>query len=417
MTTKLSFLQEARDGGWKTLVAALVGVMLGITALPFFTLGVFSQPIADDFGWSRADVQVGLSFQMAGTVVIAWLAGAMIDRVGARKVALFSQVGLGLAFLLLANQNGDPLMWKASWFLLALLGIGTAPLSWSRGVIDWFDKGRGLALGLALSGSGITAAVAPPAIDWIVAAHGWRAGYLALSAVMFIVGVPVTLMLFRARPVAAVAVAGQQRNAAPVAGLSFGEALRGYRFWLILFGFSATHFTISGLIPNLIPLLKAVGIEQAALYTGMLGGAVIVGRLATGYLIDRFWAPLVAALLLSLPAMACALLWSGVAPGVAVVLIGLAGGAEFDLIGYLCARYFGMRSYGRIYSWLWAGFAIATGAGAYVFASLIDNDGGRETALGIGVFLILGGAAAMLLLGRYPRWDAAAAADPPPAAR
>lgn len=398
------FLQESRGGGWKMLVAALVGVMLGITALPFYSLGVLSQPIADDFGWTRADVQSGLGFQMAGTVVIAWAAGLMIDRVGARKVALSSQAGLAVAFFILANQTGDLAAWRASWFMLALLGIGTAPLTWSRGVVDWFDGSRGMALGIALSGSGITAAVAPPLLDAIVTARGWRAGYLAMSAMMLFVGLPLTWLLFRTR-------ADQKGggtpdgNGMPVSGLKFRQALGGYRFWLILIGFSATHFTISGLIPNLVPILQAAGVAQAALYSGFLGVAIIVGRLVTGVLVDRIWAPLVTAILLALPAAACLLLWNGIAPAAAAILIGLAAGAEFDLIAFLCARYFGMRSYGRIYSWLWTGFAIATGLGAYVFARIIDAGEGHRLALLLGAILILAGAGAMLLLGRYPRWD------------
>lgn len=402
MVERDGFLAEARRGGWRILLAALLGVMLGITALPFYTLGVFSQPIAADFGWTRAEVQSGFAFQMMGTVLVAWAAGWMTDRFGARPVALVSQLGLAAAFLLFAIQPGDLVTWRISWLLLAVLAIGTSPLTWSRGIMDWFDKGRGMALGIALSGSGITAALAPPVLNAIIASHGWREGYLFLGGLIVGVGVPLTWLLFRGRSRTAARAVTSHAAPGVASGVGFAQALAGYRFWLLLIAVGATHFTISGIIPNVGPILEKIGVREVAWYSSLLGVSVMVGRIVTGALIDRFWAPAVAAILLMLPGLACLLLWQGQAPALAAVMIGLAAGAEFDLIAFLCARYFGMRSYGRIYAWLWAGFAIATGAGAYVFASLVEASGGHAPALLIGAAVIFAGASSLLLLGRYP---------------
>jgi MFS family permease len=143
MTGADGFLAECRAGGGRIIVAALVGVGLGLSALPFYTLGVFAQPLSQAFHWPRALVQSGIIFSMLGTVCVAGLAGWLIDRIGVRRVALTSQLGLAAGFCLLAAQNGSPTLWHASWFLLAVLGIGTTPLTWSRGIAEWFVQARG----------------------------------------------------------------------------------------------------------------------------------------------------------------------------------------------------------------------------------------------------------------------------------
>lgn len=403
------FLEEAFSGGWKMLLAGVIGMMLGISALPFYTLGVFAQPVADDFGWSRTMVFSGFSFQMAGTVMVAWLAGWMIDRYSVRKIALLSQTGLALAFLLLAMQNGSLWLWQLNWFMLALLGIGTSPMSWSRGIVERFESGRGLALGIALSGSGITAFAGPPLIEAIIEAYGWRAGYYALAGAITLVGIPSTWFLFQAS--GQKETDGGAKAANPLTGLSFKQALFTRQFWLILAAFCTITFAVSGTIPNLVPIMQTMGIEQAAYYVSLIGIAIIFSRLVSGFLIDRFWAPGVAATLVLIAAGACALLSQGIAPAFAVIALGVAAGAEFDLIAFLCVRYFGMRAYGRIYAWLWAGFAIATGLGSLTIAYFVETGLGSSGVMLAVVGALVTAAAALLALGRYPdpdQWETAA---------
>lgn len=406
MNHSKGFLGEAFSGGWRILLAGVIGMALGISALPFYTLGVFAQPVADDFAWSRTMVVSGLSFQMVGTVLVAWLAGWMIDRYSVRKIALFSQAGLALAFFLLALQNGSLWLWQLNWFMLALLGIGTSPMSWSRGIVEKFESGRGLALGIALSGSGITAFAGPPLIETIIEAYGWRAGYFALAGAITLVGIPSTWFLFR--------ISAQQNAGSPakttslLTGLSFRQALSTRHFWLILLAFCTITFAISGTIPNLVPIMQTMGIRQAAYYVSLIGIAIIFSRLISGYLIDRFWAPGVAATLVLIAAGACGLLSQGIAPAFAVIAIGVAAGTEFDLIAFLCVRYFGMRAYGRIYSWLWAGFALATGMGSITIAYFVETGLGPAGVMLAVVGALVIAAAALLALGRYPdprEWD------------
>src|SRR5690606_21045737 len=105
--------------------------------------------------------------------------GWLTDRYGVRKIALASQIGLGLGLALLAATPGSLWFWYASWFVMSVIGLGTSPITWTRGIAGWFDAGRGLALALALAGSGIVALVAPVTTALLIEAVGWRLSYLA----------------------------------------------------------------------------------------------------------------------------------------------------------------------------------------------------------------------------------------------
>jgi MFS family permease len=395
-----------RDRAWRVVLAAWLGVAMGLTALPFYTLGIFAKPLALEFGWSRSVIQSGLTFSMIGVMCSAWAAGWLIDRFGVRPVALVSQLGLALGFLGLAAQTGSSALWQANWFFFAMLGVGTTPLTWTRGIASWFDKQRGLALGIALSGTGVTALVAPPLINAIVGSLGWRAGYIAIAAAIVVLAVPTVWLLFREKPKAAPAADGSSPQGE---GLTLAQALRTRHFWLILVGFWAICATVAGLIPNLVPMLTDSGLSmaEAASYASLLGLNVMAGRLVSGWLLDRFWGPLVALILLMPPALACLLLSAQQWPGLAVMLIGLAAGAEFDLIAYLCLRYFGTRNFGQIYAWQWTSFSLAAGAGPVAFGLIFDLTGSYQRALVAAALLLVAGPVLLLALGRYPTaWPA-----------
>lgn len=394
-----------RDRAWQIVLAATIGCAFSLTALPFYTLGMVAKPISEEFGWGRAVAQSGIAFSSLGVLCSAWLAGALIDRFGVRRVALASQAGLALGFVGFALQPGSETFWYANWFLLAVMGIGTTPITWSRGIAAWFDRRRGMALGLGLMGTGITAFAAPPLMTAIVASHGWRTGYAAIAAAILLVALPATWFLFRERAkVRDDSAAARAAAAAEAEGLTLGEALGGYRYWVIIAAFFLVSGAATGLIANLVPLLTDGGMSaaDAAGYASLLGAFVVVGRLSAGWLLDRLWAPIVALLVLAPTAISCLLLQAGAMPALAVAMIGLAGGAEFDLIAYLCVKYFGMRHYGKIYAWQWASFTAAAGIGPLAFGRIFDASGSYAAALTVSAAAMLAGPLLLFTLGRYP---------------
>jgi predicted MFS family arabinose efflux permease len=392
-----------RDRAWRVVLAAGIGCALGLTALPFYTIGVFAQPLTDEFGWSRAVVQAAVSCALLGVLCSAWAAGWLIDRIGVRRVALGSQIGLALCFLALPFQTGNPWLWYANWFIMAILGVGTTPLSWSRGIGGWFDKQRGLALGLALTGTGVTAFAAPLVLTPLIAAQGWRFAYAAIGLAILVVALPIVWAFFRERPV----VQNDAHQPLSAHGLTLRQAVHGRQFWLILVSFALVTCAVAGTISNLVPMLTDAGIDplEAAGYASIVGLNVMLGRLLAGWLLDRMWAPLVAIIMLTPPALACVMLTMHQWPLLAAALVGLAGGAEFDLIAYLCLRYFGTRHFGQIYAWQWAAFSAASAMGPIGFGLIYDQSRSYDGALLLSTALILAGPLLLLALGRYPAPD------------
>jgi predicted MFS family arabinose efflux permease len=399
------------------LVAAAAGVMLGVSALPAFVLGVFAGPMTREFGWSLGAYQAGTLVYTAGILACSPWVGSLCDRLGARAVACvgmpLSAVGIA-AFSLVQPSVWT---WYAAMGLAAVLSAGTVPAVWTRMVNSLFVERRGLALGIVLSGSGLFALLGTPFAQWLIDAVGWRAAWALLAVLPLLIATPLVLVLFRGddRP-AVPAGAAEGAAGGPVvgarpseAGLSRGEALRGYRFWVLGAAFGLASIGVGAFNANLVPMLVAKGYaaQDAAGLVGVLGVSIAVGRLAIGYVIDRVWAPGVAAFVLSLPAIGTALMTAdAVAPAAAVVaiaLLGFAQGAEYDFLAFLTARYLGLRHYGVLYGLLIVPVAVCTAIGASGMGYLRDATGGFDAGLPwVGAAFVLGGAA-LLSLGRYPR--------------
>ena len=136
----------------------------------------------------------------------------------------------------------------------------------------------------------------------------------------------------------------------------------------------------------------------------LVGIAVVAGRLATGAVIDRVFAPHVAAVLFAVAALGCFLLafyGAKLAPA-AALMVGFSFGAEVDLVAFLVARYFGLRAIGAVYGFLYACFIAGNGAGPMLTGALHDRSGGYALPLFVGAGALAAAACLTASFGRYP---------------
>lgn len=395
---------------WQVVLAAAVGVGLGTTGLPIYTTGQFIRPLGDAFGWSRSATAGGLLFLTIGSVLMAPVIGVLIERFGVRRVAMTAMCGLCLGYVGLTLNGGSITAYYVGWALLAVLGSGTSPIVWTRAVASWFERSRGLALGITLCGTGMVAVIGPGLIGGIIAAHGWQAGFYALAGVQIVIGLPLVFFLFHARE----QVAGKM----PVVsrgldhdcpdhnqddpGLSLAQAVRSTRFWRLVVAFFLMSIVVGGLIVSLPTLLadRGVNLAQASAALGYLGFSIIAGRLTIGFLVDRFPAHMVAPVYILLPVGGCLLLAHGMAAVPAILLIGLSAGAEVDLLAYLVSRYFGMWHYARIYGWGLSAFSAGAGTGPILGGWIRDATGSYVMALYAFTAMVIVAAALIATLGR-----------------
>jgi MFS family permease len=392
--------------GWPVVLSAAIGIALGLSPLPFYTIGVFVQPLSQEFGWTQSQIQLGLAVMTLTVVVASPFVGWLADRIGARPVALTSVFLFGLSLASFALLNGDINQFYLTWAAMGIMGAGTLPITWTRGVNSWFVANRGLALGFALVATGLGGALATQIAGRLTAEVGWREAYIGIAALPLLVSLPIALFMFNERKDAADAPALAQSSL----GMTLGQAVFHWRFWLLAVAFVPISLALGGVVPNLVPILTSEGFtrEQAIGMASLIGLVVAVGRVGGGWLIDRFWAPRIAFIMLAAPVIGLVELSL---PGSidyafavgAIVLIGLALGVEYDFMAFMTARYFGMRSYAAVYGALYGFFALGAGLGPVWYARMAEANGGDfGQALLIGGLMTLVGAAMLPILGAYP---------------
>jgi len=395
--------------GWKPLLAVAVGIGLGISSILAFTTGIFAIALEKEFGWSRGDI---LSVALIQTLVFAFLGpvlGRLTDRIGARPVVIASTIGIGVSTASFAFITHNIWTFYVTYAVMLIVSLGTMPPIFARVVSLWFDRRRGLALGLALCTTGISGMLVPSYVQALIGTFGWRVAYVGLGLLPLTISLP-CILFFLPRGVGPVDVKGHEHVAEPVIdGLSIGEALRGYRYWLMgVVGFAAGA-GLNGLVINFVPLLIDRGLTptEAVRLFGLFGLFVVVSRLMAGWLLDRLWAPAVGCTFLCMPVIGMMLLVTGTEVNttrlvLALALIALASGAEFDLIAYLSSRYFGRRNFSALYSGQYAIFAMGAGIAPGVMGFIHDRTGNYDRALYAMALMFAVSAFSLLGMGRQP---------------
>lgn len=396
-------LQEF-GAAWRPLVATSFGLGLGLSPIPAYTAGIMAVAMEKQFGWSRAHIMGTLMLTPICLLLLGRFVGRLVDTLGPRKVALASTLGLGLAQILLAAIGSNLIMFYVGWGIMALVSLGTLPLTYAKVINGWFSEARGLALGIALAATGVSGAVLPMYLTWLLGHYGWRAGYLGLGALPLLIALPVLFFWLR------MPKTHPQRIDAPApveTGLSVREALNGYRFWTLAGATLSLSFAVGGLMPNLFMLMLERGVAKNTATEALAGLAISVtgGRILSGFLLDRLWAPVVSAILILPTVVALALLanphMGGMVMAGSVVAIGLLGGAEFDLIAIITSRYFGQRHFSELYGIQFAVFAVGAGFAPVTYGAMHDRLGSYTPTIYLSIALLLLATGLFFSLGRH----------------
>lgn len=383
--------------GWTVVGGSFLGAALGATVLVPYSFGYLIAPLATENGWERGQFAGAISLYMLTLLVLLPFAGRVIDMIGARKAAAGSMVAMGLVFAampLFANS-----LWglHAGYGLLAIAAVGASPISYARAVTSWFDKRRGLALGVALCGVGLGTALLPTYVQGWIGLGGWRGGYLGVAGLLIVVGAPAIWFTVREQTKEAVAKAGQ--------GGDFRQVLGQGRFWRMLISFFLLGLGISGVTPMLPAILEGRGadVDVAVRLQAVLGLSSIIGRLAGGWLMDKVFAPWVTVVAACSAAAGLVLLLNagewGLVAAMAGIGLGLATGMESDVIAYLSSRYFPASVLSSVLGIMVAAYLAGAALGP-ITLTMIEHAVGDVVYFGLAALL---GVAALiqLNLGRY----------------
>jgi len=392
------------------LLTAWIGLALGIMVVIPHTFSVFFEHIARDFDWNRGQVSLAWSVFIFASTISFPLMGRLVDRFGARKVIIPSVLTFLAGMLSFKYlMNGLP-VYYLTYFIIGIAACGTSTRAYFSVVTRSFSRRRGLALGVANSGTAIGALSFPYIAYLLVEAFGWRDAYLMLGIGITLVTVPVVLAGLDDRYIDTAgdsAKAGEHAVATLAADVPATEALRSPTFWIIGIAFFSGASTLIGFLIHLVPMLTDRGIsaQTAAIATSTFGFAQLVGRLIAGFLLDKIPAAWLAAAIWAIATLTFLVLASGVSGGAliaATAVLGLAWGSEGDILAYFVGRYFGLRFFGAIYGSLLMMHLLGGVVGPSVLGIGFDRLGSYTVMLFAMAAVTTFAAALILFVGPYP---------------
>lgn len=376
--------------GWRMVaLASVTGAMTG----PGQTIGVsvFIDHFIADLGISRSEVSTAYLVGTLGAALVLPLIGNRIDRIGVRRAMTIIAIVFGIALVGMAGVNG--LVALAVGFLaIRLFGQGSLTLASTLAVTHWFDRKRGLALGIAATAMSILMSLVPVILNIVIEAYSWRTAWIVAGVLVWVIVIPIAQWGLIDRP----ADVGQYPDGeapaddeAPAVALTpsatHGEAIRTSRFWIVSIASATVGLLSTALNFHQISMLGDAGLtatEAAAMFLPQVIGAAVAG-VVFGYLADRLtgrilipmvMATLVASLLLTLV----------LAPGTAVILyaitLGAAGGASRTVTSTLLPRWFGVGHIGAIQGTATLVAVASTALGPVMFSIARDVTGSYGVA-------------------------------------
>lgn len=380
--------------GWKVVAGAGVGLAFCSSVFIGSSFSLLAAAIGSSYGWSAPQLALGASIVLLMQIVTYPAAGVLADRIGSRRAAMFA-ITMFAASLFALSQIGtafwgplkDPLyQYYASFLLVGLLAAGTNVVSYTRALTLWFDRRRGMAIGVAAAFQAIGATVMPLAFQRIISSYDWQSAVLLLAGVLFLFCLPLVSELVVDSPEAIGlkpdgAGHGHGDESEWQGKRSLASLLGDPVFRMLAVSFAVMGFASYALTTNAVLILtKAAGLTlpQVATVQAISGASVLIGRVGFGFLLDRFNGAAVALVAIVLGALV--FVSYGVGGEVNRIMLtamvaGISIGGESDLMPYLSGRYFGRDAVSSVFGWFLSAFVIGAALGPVVFAQAASSLG------------------------------------------
>ncbi|MFZ0887805.1 MAG: MFS transporter [Candidatus Binataceae bacterium] len=379
------------------IVASLFVTNLAVFGGGYNTTGVFFPPLLKQFGWSRTQISALPAALAAAAGLSVPLAGWLLDRVEARVVMVAGAAMAGLAFIAASRVNSFPPL-VAAYVVLGVGITGSTLLPVSLVIANWFGTRRGLAMGVAMTGTSLGGAAMTIVASFAIGHAGWRAAYLTLGLPMVVVVIPVLILMVRTRPpsVEKLSVSAQ---ASSLPGLEVGPALRSRSFWMVAAAQFLYAATASGIVAHLISYLVGIGYKPA-LAAAIMGTTFLftsAGKLVMGLFADRLSGRIALTLNFAIAALGTLMLLGGTHPAVllpTVLVMGLTLGAPLVLVPLVMVESVGLKRFGSLSGLTGLFNTIGGAVGPIAAGRIFDVSGSYANAFELfAVMLLLGGIA------------------------
>ena len=386
--------------GW-VMVATLFVVGMTLAGIRF-SFGVFFKSIESGFDLTRASTSAVFSLYMVLGGIFAIICGWALDRYGPKIVILLMGISAGLS-LVLTSQTSSLWQLFITYSLLAAVGTGAAVGMVMSTVSRWFDKKRGLALGIATSGQGMGMIVIAPLATYLISEFGWRMTYLIMGLGTWFVVVPLSRLLKRDPHEIGALPDGANSELKPAENLtgdirrtdfSLPQALRTKSFWLMMWSWvflsSSALLVLTHFVPHITDLGFSAG--EAAAVLSLFGGSTIAGRVLMGITSDRIGRKLASIICMLLKAGA--MLWVIWAQDLWVFYLvasvcGFAFGGFSISMGALIGDTFGLSKIGAIFGTVEVAFGVGAAIGPAVGGLVYDATGNYSLAFLLAAITLL----------------------------
>ena len=411
----MSFDASSRGAEWRAHWPLVLACFLGVAfpSVAYYSMGLFIEPLTAEFGWTRTQISAGASISSLIIVPLAPIIGAMVDRFGVRWLALPGIVFTALSIASFSFANGDPTQWMLLWVVFAFCQAFLKTTIWTAAVSYQFTAARSLALAVVLCGISFASALTPPLAQWLIAAFGWRAAYVALAFGWSAPALVLCVFFLRNRKSGSPQPSAQpgETVSRDLRGLTLRQAFTNLVIIRIAFATLITLLLTAGLVVHQVPLLVEAGLDRssAAYLASLAGIAAIAGSLISGWLMDRFHAGLVGAATNVAAALALVLLLEPIRTPtlivIAMLVIGYTTGTKLQLCGYLTGIYGGLRNYGKIFGIMASIIAVTSAIGPMFGGLIFDRTGSYNLFIIVSIPASLMSALLLTGLGPYPNWN------------
>jgi MFS family permease len=365
-------------------MGAWIGLLVGANAMLSATNSNFMKPLAQAFGVDRGAISAALSVSPLIVAMVVPACGWAMDRFGLRRVLIPGVIAFGVLMLAMSRVTN---VWE---FALLQVALGVAvsmhsSVGYAKVVSQWFDRWRGLVLGLIVAlGAGVGQTAMPLVSQWLISRYDWRTAFVGIALIILCFGLPLIALLVREPPredrTVSHPVTPLENEGRDTPGVRVGEALRRPTFWLIFIAIMFGSMTLLGTLQHAVPMItehgfnvnvatEALSFTFAGVVTGQLTSGVVVNQINTPkVIVPYFTAALLGLLIVHSVRVESGtpLLFTG------TLLMGLGLGGEVAQNAYLISRYFGLRSFGALYGLTFAASNVGIAIGTFSMGRVHD---------------------------------------------
>ncbi|MFH1141615.1 MAG: MFS transporter [Chloroflexota bacterium] len=360
--------------GW-WITAAALGITFALSGVGFYSFSVLLKPLMNEFGWSRGAASVAQSIYLLMAAATGLLVGKLVQQYGVKKVVLLGAVIGGVCCLLLSLTRSIWYFYTLYFFFGIGLGGGAGLVPVAAVMMNWFNRRRGTAIGIATVGIALGCMVLVPLIGFVAENFGWRLAYVFMGLVVLAIDIPLALVLrtkpeemgllpdgdqpseIREHVVAKSSGARTVESSSTLERRGLAEQFRSLPLWLLCLGFVLAQIGEMSIVLHEVAFITDMGISVtiAATALGFTGGIGGVGKVVFGWLTDRISTRYVTMLCFGLQLLGLLILMqthSIVMVWLFVVIFGFAMGGMPTLLPLAVRDLLGMANFGVMYGFV-----------------------------------------------------------------